>query len=102
MNLTAQPKKENKGYLPHELTTKINSVELYRQTQDSADITSPKKSRMRWNRQYGGAKKSLVPKSLRPHNQHPNAHTEEELSQIRSDHRRNPGVCLTKEEAPSE
>ena len=30
---------------------------------------------MRWNKLYDGTKESLMPKSHRPHSQHPNAHT---------------------------
>ena len=33
MDMIAQKKKENKRYLPHELSTKINSVKLYEDLQ---------------------------------------------------------------------
>lgn len=86
----------NKRYLPHEITTKINSVKLYRETKDIAFVCRryhiSKASLMRWNKQYDGTKESLLPKSHRPHSPHPNAHTEEELSWIKNLHRRNPGI----------
>ena len=84
MDIVTDIKQKNKRYLPHELTTKINSVKLYRQTKDIDFVLRryhiSKASLMRWNRLYDGTKESLVPKSHRPHSQHPNAHTEEELS----------------------
>ena len=84
---------QNKRYLPHEMSTKINSVKLYRQTGDIGFVVRryhiSKASLMRWNRQYDGTRESLLPKSHRPHSQHPNAHTETELNWIRSYHRRN-------------
>ena len=49
---------KNKRYLPHELTTKINSVKLYRQTKDIDFVLRryhiSKASLMRWNRLYDG------------------------------------------------
>jgi len=71
---------QNKRYLPHEMSTKINSVKLYRQTGDVGFVVRryhiSKASLMRWNKQYDGTGESLLPKSHRPHSQHPNAHTE--------------------------
>ena len=49
---------------------------------------------MRWNKQYDGTKESLLAKSHRPHSQHPNAHTEQELKWIRDYHRRNPDISI--------
>ena len=49
---------------------------------------------MRWNKLYDGTKESLADKSHRPHSQHPNAHTEEELNWIRNYHRRNPYISI--------
>ena len=87
MVIVTDVKQKNKRYLPHELTTKINSVKLYRQTKDIDFVLRryhiSKASLMRWNRLYDGTKESLMPKSHRPHSQHPNAHTEEELRWIR-------------------
>ena len=76
----------------------INSVKLYRQTKDIDFVLRryhiSKASLMRWNKLYDGAKESLMPKSHRPHSQHPNAHTEEELNWIRTYHRRNPNISI--------
>ena len=89
---------QTKRYLPHEITTKDNSVKLYRQTKDIGFVCRryhiSKASLMRWSKQYDGSKESLMPKSHRPHSQHPNAHTEEELTRIRNLHRRNPNISV--------
>ena len=89
---------QNKRYLPHEITTKVNSVKLYRQTQDISFVCRryhiSKASLMRWNKQYDGSKESLEAKSHRPHRQHPNAHTEQELTWIRNYHRRTPNISI--------
>ena len=89
---------QNKRYLPHEITTKENSVKLYRQTKDIGFVCRryhiSKASLMRWNKQYDGSRESLSPKSHRPHTQHPNAHTEQELNWIRNLHRRNPNISV--------
>ena len=98
MSSVAQESKKRKRYLPHETTTKVHSVELYRQMQDVEFVCRryhiSKASLMRWNRQYDGTKESLQAKSHRPHSPHPNAHTEEELKWIRDYHRRNPGITV--------
>ena len=39
---------------------------------------------MRWSKAYDGIRQSLGSKFHRPHNQHPNAHTEEELCAIKN------------------
>ena len=89
---------QNKRYLPHEITTKENSVKLYRQTKDIGFVCRryhiSKASLMRWNKKYDGSWESLAPKSHRPHTQHPNAHTEQELNWIRNLHRRNPNISV--------
>ena len=89
---------QNKRYLPHEMSTKINSVKLHRQTGDIGFVVRryhiSKASLMRWNKQYDGTRESLLPKSHRPHSQHPNAHTEEELRWVRNYHRRNPNISV--------
>ena len=89
---------QTKRYLPHEITTKENSVKLYRQTKDIGFVCRryhiSKASLMRWNKQYDGSRESLAPKSHRPHTQHPNAHTEQELNWIRNLHRRNPNISV--------
>lgn len=90
--------KKNKRYLPHEVATKVYSVKLYRQTKDIDLVCRryhiSKASLMRWNKLYDGTKESLIPKSHRPHSQHPNAHTEQELTWIRNYHRRNPNISI--------
>ena len=89
---------QNKRYLPHEITTKENSVKLYRQTKDIGFVCRryhiSKASLMRWNKQYDGSRESLAPKSHRPHRQHPNAHTKQELTWIKNLHRRNPSISV--------
>ena len=90
---------QNKRYLPHEISTKVNSVKLYRQTKDIGFVCRryriSKASLMRWNKLYDGTRESLAPKSHRPHSPHPNAHTEEELTWIRNLHRRNPNISVS-------
>ena len=98
MTMITQAKQQNKRYLPHELTTKVHAVKLYRQTKDVGFVLRryhiSKSSLMRWNKQYDGTSESLRAKSHRPHSQHPNAHTEEELSWIQNYHRRNPNISI--------
>ena len=89
---------QNKRYLPHEISTKVNSVKLYRQTKDIGFTCRryhiSKASLMRWNKLYDGTRDSLAPKSHRPHSPHPKAHTEQELTWIRNLHRRNPNISV--------
>jgi len=89
---------QNKRYCPHEVTTKVNSVKLYRETRDISFVCRryhiSKASLMRWNKLYDGTRESLISKSHRPHTQHPNAHTEQELKWICDYHRRNPNISI--------
>ena len=89
---------QNKRYLPHEISTKMYAVKLYRETKDISFVCRryhiSKASLMRWNKQYDGTRESLTPKSHRPLTPHPNAHTEEELKWIRDYHRRNPNISI--------
>lgn len=89
---------QNKRYCPHEITTKVYAVETYRQTEDVSYICRKykisKASLMRWNKLYDGTRASLMPKSHRPHTQHPNAHTEQELKWVCDYHRRNPNISI--------
>lgn len=66
-------------YLLHEISTKYHAVKLYRSWMGVAFVTTryhiSKASLMRWNKFFDGTKKSLIPKSHRPHTPHPNAHT---------------------------
>ena len=61
----------NKRYCPHEITTKLHSVQIYRQTGDISYVCRKykisKASLMRWNKAYDGTRESLIPKSHRPH-----------------------------------
>ena len=88
----------NKRYLPHEISTKVYAVNLYRNTKDIGFVCRryhiSKASLMRWNKKYDGTKESLCPKSHKPHSQHPNAHTEKELKWIMDYHRRNPNISI--------
>lgn len=87
-----------KRYCPHLITTKINAVKLYRLEKDIDFVCRryhiSKASLMRWNKAYDGTKESLTPKSHRPHSEHPNAHTEQELKWIKDYHRRNPDISI--------
>ena len=98
MESIAQKAKENKRYLPHELSTKVQAVNLYRNTRDISFVCRryhiSKASLMRWNKLYDGTKESLQPKSHRPKTQHPNSHTETELNWIKNYHRRNPNISM--------
>lgn len=89
---------QNKRYCPHEIVTKIHAVESYRKFGDVSYICRKykvsKASLMRWNKAYDGTKESLLPKSHKPHSQHPNAHTEQELKWIMDYHRRNPNISI--------
>ena len=87
-----------KRYLPHEISTKVGAVELYRETRDIGFVCRryhiSKASLMRWNKQYDGTRESLCAKSHRPLTQHPNAHTERELKWIQDLHRRHPDISV--------
>lgn len=48
----------------------------------------------RWIRQYDGTKESLENKSHKPHKEHPNAHTPNEIKNIKNLIRRNPYIGL--------
>ena len=89
---------QNKRYLPHEISTKVQSVKLYRQTKDIGFVCRryhiSKASLMRWNKLYDGTKESLTPKSHRPRSPHPSAHSEQELKWIKDLHRRNPDISV--------
>lgn len=98
MESLAQINKQSKRYLPHELSTKVQSVNLYRNTKDISFVCRryhiSKASLMRWNKRYDGTKESLMPKSHRPKSAHPNAHTQQELTWIKNYHRRNPNISI--------
>lgn len=85
-------------YLPHELITRIYAVRLYRSGCKAHVVCRryhiSRSSLMRWNKRYDGSSESLMSKSHRPHKQHPNAHTEQELKWITDWHRRNPNASI--------
>lgn len=60
MNIITQ----NKRYCPHEITTKVHSVERYRKTGDISYVCRKykisKASLMRWNKAYDGTRESLI------------------------------------------
>lgn len=89
---------QNQRYLPHEITTKLFAVKMYRYCGLIGFVCRKyhisKASLMRWNRQYDGTRESLLPKSHKPHSVHPRAHTEEELNWIRNLYRRNPNISI--------
>lgn len=63
MDIVAQTKKQNKRYLPHELSTKVNAVKRYRQTKDIDLVLRryhiSKASLMRWNKRYDAQRNPL-------------------------------------------
>ena len=87
-----------KGFCPHQISTKIGSINLYRFTHDIDFVCRryhiSKASLMRWNKIYDGTRESLIPKSHKPHSPHPTAHTEEELKWIKDYHRRTPNISI--------
>lgn len=87
---------EKERYLPHELNTKYHSVLMYRNGASVRYVCKKyhisKRSLMRWNKRYDGSKESLIDKSHRPIEIHPNAHTDVEIKWIKDYTRRNPGI----------
>lgn len=85
-------------YCPHQISTRIHAVNLYRNNRDIDYVCRKykisKASLMRWNKRYDGTRESLEDKSHRPHSQHPNAHTEQELKWICDYHRRTPDISI--------
>ncbi len=86
-------------YLPHELKTRIHAVLLYRNPEYDVSFVCrryhiSKSSLMRWNKRFDGTPESLMDKSHRPFTPHPNAHTEQELTWIKSLKRRNPKISV--------
>lgn len=73
-------KEKEQALFAHTVSTKEGAVKLYRQTRDIDFVLRryhiSKASLMRWNKQYDGTKESLMPKSHRPHSQHPNTHSQ--------------------------
>ena len=85
-------------YIPHTLETRLAAVKTYRNKNSISFICRrykvSKASLMRWNKKYDGTKESLMDKSHKPHSQHPNAHTSEELAWIKNLIKRNPNISM--------
>lgn len=98
MNMITQKAQKSKRYLPHEVSIREGAVKLYRESRDISFVCRryhiSKASLMLWNKIYDGTRESLANRSHRPHRQHPNAHTEEELTWIRNYYRRNPNITI--------
>lgn len=88
----------SKRYYPHDLSTKFNAVNLYRNGNPISFVCRrykiSKASLMRWNKKFDGSKDSLIDKSHKPHSKHPNAHTDEELKWIKDYIKRNPNISM--------
>ena len=89
---------QNKRYYPHDLSTKFNAVNLYRNGNPISFVCRrykiSKASFMRWNKKFDGTKESLIDKSHKPIKPHPNSHTEEELKWIKDYIKRNPNISM--------
>ena len=86
------------SHYPHSLNTKYYAILLYRKGNPISFVCRrykcSKASLMRWNKKFDGTKESLIDKSHRPFNPHPNSHTVEELNWIKNYIRRNPTISL--------
>ncbi len=75
------------SHYPHSLNTKYYAILLYRKGNPISFVCRrykcSKASLMRWNKKFDGTKESLIDKSHRPFNPHPNSHTAEELNWIK-------------------
>ena len=89
---------QNKRYYPHDLSTKFNAVNLYRNGNPISFVCRrykiSKASLMRWNKKFNGTKESLIDKSHKPIKPHPNSHTEQELKWIKDYIKRNPNISM--------
>lgn len=85
-------------YYPHTLDTRYHAVKTYRSGNTIAFVCRcykvSKASLMRWNKRFDGTKQSLEDRSHRPHTQHPNAHTEQEITWIKNYLRRTPNLTM--------
>ena len=89
---------QNKRYYPHDLSTKFNAVNLYRNGNPISFVCRrykiSKASLMRWNKKFDGTKESLLDKSHKPIKPHPNSHTDIELKWIKDYIKRNPNISM--------
>ena len=98
MNILNENDEKCKRYIPHEVKTRLHAVKSYRNG-NSIDYVCRKYhisrvSLYRWNKRYDGTEESLIDKSHRPLTEHPNAHTHEEIRDIKNLVRRNPHITL--------
>ncbi len=81
-------------YLPHEIITRLKSVELANAGEELQVIVRRYKisrsSLWRWRKRYDGSRDSLIDHSHRPTSRHPKAHSDVELKWISDLRRRNP------------
>lgn len=89
---------QTQRYLPHTLETRYHAVKTYRSGASIHFVTRrykvSKASLMRWNKRFDGTKESLMDRSKRPKNKHPNAHTDEEMKWIKDIIKRNPNSSM--------
>ncbi len=95
----------NTRYLPHDLNTKYHACKLYTKVKEkkykgnvktvTRRYKCSKASLMRWMQRFDGTKESLIPKSKRPITPHKNAHTEQEIKNIKNLLKRNPNIGLS-------
>ena len=91
---------QNTRYLPHSLQNRFKacstySTGLYTVKQIMRLYHVSKASLMRWMRKFDGTMDSLMDKSKRPLTPHPNAHTEDEINNIKKLLKRNPKIGLS-------
>lgn len=98
MNKIISQNNKNKRYLPHEIKTRINAVEMYRHCGDINYVCRKyhisRTSLWRQNKKYDGTIESITDKSHRPLSKHPSEHTDEEIKQIKDLIKRNPHITL--------
>ena len=87
-NIITEKVEKEKRYLPHDITTKIHAVEMYRNCGDIEYVCRKyhisRISLWRWNKKYDGTKESLIDKSHKPKTRHPKSHTNQEIRWIRN------------------
>lgn len=91
-------KDKNKRYLPHTVDTRYHAVKTYREG-NTLDFVCRKykissASLVRWNKRFDGTRESLKDSYHRTHTKHFNAHTDEELRNIKNYLRRNPNISI--------
>ena len=97
-NIITEKIEKGKRYLPHKLETKIHAVQMYLNCNDIGYVCRKyhisRVSLWRWVKKYDGTPESLIDKSHKPKNRHPEAHTNQEIRWIRNYVRRNPRITL--------